>query len=253
MVAVRPAEVAERPVDALARRDPCECGQRALRSVGEESVHCLRAPLGGGRVEGGHEEVVGGVVVDARVLVPLLEQVVEDRALWEERVPLAEVAVSRVCDPVACGRVAHHMVRPARAREGRVPAVEDGELGGQRGTHREGAIRESLHHKIRPRLREWVQLSLIVKEAVHSRRAVYDVELVLVCGVAVDRMGGCHIRRAVEDLDAAEPRMCQRDWIALVSGEAIDLSDALVMAKEVVEGAVLLVEHDDVLDPRVCN
>ena len=64
---------------------------------------------------------------------------------------------------------------------------------------------------------------------------------------AVDRMGGCHIRRAVEDLDAAEPRMCQRDWIARF-GEAIDLSDALVMAKEVVEGAVLLVEHDDVLD-----
>ena len=55
------------------------------------------------------------------------------------------------------------------------------------------------------------------------------------------------VRRAVEDRHRTLARVPAIDGIRLVALEPVDLQRLLV-AQEVVEGAVLLVEHHDVLD-----
>ena len=84
-------------------------------------------------------------------------------------------------------------------------------------------------------------------EAVHQRHAVLDVELHLVGRVAVPRLLDGDVRRAVEDRDRTLARVPTVDGIRLVSFQPVDL-ERLLVAQEVVEGAVLLVEHHDVLD-----
>jgi len=76
---------------------------------------------------------------------------------------------------------------------------------------------------------------------------------VLVCIVAVVWLEVGHVRRAVEDFDAPLGRVLKGDWVALVAGQPVNAAEARLMAKEMVKGAILLVEHHHVLDPRVCT
>ena len=84
-------------------------------------------------------------------------------------------------------------------------------------------------------------------EAVHPGHAILYIKFHLVRRVAVARLLDGDVRRAVEDLHRTLARVPTVDGIRLVSFQPVDL-ERLLVAEEVVEGAVLLVEHHYVLD-----
>ena len=234
----------------LPRRDPREGGQRARSCVVEEAVHALRARLCLRGVERLEVELDDRVVVDAGVLVPRRQQRVEDGALRVPRTRTTEVAIPGVCPAAGRARDRKHVVRPRRAGEGRKPAVEDGKLGCKRGAHGQRSIREALHHRVGRAMRERVHGPLVLDKAVHARHTADDIELGLVGRVAVPRLLPRHVRSAAGHANGSGSRVGRVDGVALVALEPVHLEPPLV-AKEVVKGTVLLVEHDDVLDARV--
>ena len=147
-------------------------------------------------------------------------------------------------------RERHQVVWPRRPRKGRKPAVEDGKLGCKRGAHGQRSIREALHHRVGRAMRERVHGPLVLDKAVHARHTADDIELGLVGRVAVPRLLPRHVRSATGHADGSGSRVGRVDGVALVALEPVHLGPPLV-AKEVVKGTVLLVEHDDVLDARV--
>ena len=88
---------------------------------------------------------------------------------------------------------------------------------------------------------------LKLHEAVHPRNVILDVELHLVGRVAVARLLDGDVRRTIINCDGALARVPTVDGVRLVSFQTVDL-ERLLVSQEVVEGAVLLVEHHDVLD-----
>ena len=84
-------------------------------------------------------------------------------------------------------------------------------------------------------------------EAVHQRHAVLHVELHLVGRVAVPRLLDGDVRRTIKNCDGALAWVPTIDGIRLVSFQTVDL-ERLLVAEEVVEGAVLLVQDYHVFD-----
>jgi len=99
-------------------------------------------------------------------------------------------------------------------------------------------------------MRERVHGPLVLDKAVHARHTADDIELGLVGRVAVPRLLPRHVRSAAGHANGSGSRVGRVDGVALVALEPVHLEPPLV-AKEVVKGTVLLVEHDDVLDARV--
>ena len=90
-------------------------------------------------------------------------------------------------------------------------------------------------------------------KTIHLRHAVLDVELHLVRRVAVPRLLHGDVRRTLKNRDGAFLGVLWVDRVRLGTLEPVYMQRFLV-AKEVVEGAVLLVQDHDVLDAvRTCR